>query len=222
MSLQPRADSSSPAPVPVVYIVDDDDAVRTSLRFLLESVGCELRVSAGGGEFLDAYDPRRPGCVVLDVRMPLMGGFDLQKELLRRNAPLPIVFITGHGDVPMSVRALKGGAFDFIQKPFNYQVMIDTIQAALAEGVRLFTEAQRNSRRAARLLSLSPRERSVLDLMIEGHQTKQIAHELGISPKTVEVHRANIRQKLGTDSLAKIMQIVFGVKPSAGELPDRP
>ncbi|MFG1419309.1 response regulator [Xanthobacter sp. V0B-10] len=218
MSPLPRPDSCASAPV--VYIVDDDDAVRTSLRFLLESVGCDLRVCAAAAEFLDAYDPHRPGCLVLDVRMPLMGGFDLQKELARRHAALPIVFITGHGDVPMSVRALKAGAFDFIQKPFNYQVMIDTIQAAVAEGVRLFDEAQRNSRRAACLTALSPRERAVLDLMIEGHQTKQIAHELGISPKTVEVHRANIRQKMGTDSLAKIVQIVFGVKAPSGEVPD--
>ena len=218
MSTPPRPEAG--APVPVVYIVDDDDAVRTSLRFLLESVGCDLRVCAGAAEFLDAYDTGRPGCVVLDVRMPMMGGFDLQKELSRRGAPLPIVFITGHGDVPKSVRALKSGAFDFIQKPFNYQVMIDTIQAAVAEGVRLFAEAQHNTRRAQRLHSLSPRERSVLDLMIEGHQNKQIAHELGISPKTVEVHRANIRQKLGTDSLAKIVQMVCGVKPASGETPD--
>ncbi|MFG1478798.1 response regulator [Xanthobacter sp. V4C-4] len=222
MSTQPRPDPQASAPVPVVYIVDDDDAVRTSLRFLLESVGCDLRACASAGAFLEVYDPRRPGCVVLDVRMPLMGGFDLQKELARRNAPLPIVFITGHGDVPMSVRALKAGAFDFIQKPFNYQVMIDTIQAAVTEGVRAFTAAQSAARRTARLLSLSPRERAVLDLMIEGHQTKQIAHELGISPKTVEVHRANIRQKLGTDSLAKIVQIVFGVKPASGAVPDSP
>ncbi|PWR25211.1 response regulator transcription factor [Zavarzinia aquatilis] len=198
---------------PIVYIVDDDDAVRASLRFLLESVGCDLRTCAGAAEFLDTYDPRRPGCLVLDVRMPMMGGFDLQKLLAESHIPLPIVFMTGHGDVPMSVRAMKSGAFDFVEKPFNYQVMLDTIQAALATGVALFAEAQRSSKRSARLLSLSPRERDVLDLMIDGKQSKQIAHALGISPKTVEVHRANIRQKLGTDSLAQIVQIVFGVKP---------
>lgn len=203
----------------VVYIVDDDDAVRSSLRFLLESVGCAIKVCASAREFLDAYDPGRPGALVLDVRMPMMGGFDLQKRITESGTPLPIVFMTGHGDVPMSVRALKGGAFDFIQKPFNYQVMLDTIQAALTEGVRAFAEAEAASRRAARLTSLSPRERAVLDLMIEGRQTKQIAHDLGISPKTVEVHRANIRQKLGTDSLAKIVQIVFGIKSEHQELP---
>ncbi|MGQ3675827.1 response regulator transcription factor [Xanthobacter sp. TB0139] len=198
----------------VVYIVDDDDAVRSSLRFLLESVGCHLKLCASAAEFLEMYDRTCPGCLVLDVRMPMMGGFDLQKYLAEQGVPLPIVFMTGHGDVPMSVRALKNGAFDFIQKPFNYQVMLDTIQAALAEGVRVFAAAQESSRRAERLLSLSPRERDVLDLLIEGRQTKQIAHDLGISSKTVEVHRSNIRQKLGADSLAKIVQLVFGVQLS--------
>lgn len=197
----------------VVYIVDDDEAVRASLRFLLESVGADLRCCSSAAEFLDMYDPRRAGCLVLDVRMPMMGGFDLQKLLAETQVPLPVIFMTGHGDVPMSVRAMKNGAFDFIEKPFNYQLMLDTIQAALARGIALHEEAQRSSKRSARLLSLSPRERAVLDLMIDGKQSKQIAHELGISPKTVEVHRANIRQKLGTDSLAQIVQIVFGIKP---------
>ncbi|MCW0182093.1 response regulator transcription factor [Zavarzinia sp.] len=204
---------------PIVYIVDDDEAVRASLRFLLESVGSDLRCCSSAAEFLDSYDPRRPGCLVLDVRMPMMGGFDLQKLLADTRVPLPVIFMTGHGDVPMSVRAMKNGAFDFIEKPFNYQVMLDTIQGALVRGIELHEEAQRTSKRSARLLSLSPRERAVLDLMIDGKQSKQIAHELGISPKTVEVHRANIRQKLGTDSLAQIVQIVFGVKPTASGNP---
>lgn len=204
---------------PVVYIVDDDEAMRASLRFLLESVGSDLRCCSSAAEFLDSYDPRRPGCLVLDVRMPMMGGFDLQKLLAETRVPLPVIFMTGHGDVPMTVRAMKNGAFDFVEKPFNYQAMLDTIQAALARGAELHEEAQRTSRRRARLLSLSPRERAVLDLMIDGRQSKQIAHELGISPKTVEVHRANIRQKLGTDSLAQIVQIVFGVKPTAAGNP---
>ena len=218
-AVKPMPPSGERTTIPVVYIVDDDDAVRVSLRFLLESVGSDLRCCSSAAEFLDIYDPRRPGCLVLDVRMPMMGGFDLQKLLAEGAVPLPVIFMTGHGDVPMSVRAMKSGAFDFIEKPFNYQIMLDTIQAALARGVQLHEEAQHRSKRKARLLSLSPRERAVLDLMIDGKQSKQIAHELGISPKTVEVHRANIRQKLGTDSLAQIVQIVFGVKPTGAGYP---
>ncbi len=196
----------------IVYIVDDDAAMRDSLRFLLESVSCNLCSCSSAADFFEAYEPDRPGCMLLDVRMPMMGGFDLQRLLREMGAPLPVIFMTSHGDVPMAVRAVKNGAFDFAEKPFNYQVMLDTIQAALAEGGRLFAECQQTAHRHGRLASLSSREREVLDFLIDGKLTKQIAHEMGISPKTVEVHRANIRQKLGTDSLSQIVQMVFDVK----------
>ena len=195
--------------VPIVYIVDDDDGVRESLRWLVESAGRPTETFRNAQDFLNGYDKGRPGCVILDIRMPVMGGFELQDELAKVNSALPIIFITGHGDVSMSVRAMKNGAMNFIEKPYNYQQMLDSIQASLKIGVATFEKRRRQQDYAARLSQLSPREHMVLEKVVEGKSSKQIALELGISAKTVEVHRTNIRNKLHTDSVAQLIKIVM-------------
>ena len=193
----------------VVYIVEDDDAMRSSLLWLVESVELKARAFASADEFLDSYTTDRPGCLVLDVRMPRVGGFELQERLNDKGAPLPIIFISGHGDVPMSVRAMKKGAFDFIQKPFNPQSVLETIQAALRHGVERFEEHQVRLAVEHKLAQLSPREHSVLERVVEGKSSKVIGHELGISSKTVDVHRASIREKFGVTSVARLIKLVL-------------
>lgn len=197
---------------PIVYVVDDDADGRTSLRWLVGSVGLPIETFASAAEFLESYRTDRPSCLVLDIRMPGMGGLELQSLLRDRQEYLPIIFMTGHGDIPMSVRAIKNGAFDFLEKPFNSQVMLEVIQAALKKACLAYANDQIRCEDAARLETLSKRERQVLDLLVDGLQGKQVAHELNISLRTVEIHRANIRQKLGTDSLAKIVQMVLAYR----------
>ncbi len=201
--------SARPAAMPTVFVVDDDDGVRESLRWLLESVGHPVRVFRNGREFLDGYDPDQPGCLLLDVRMPLMGGFELQEVLRIDNPALPILFLTGHGSIPMSVRAMRNGAFDFIEKPFSDQALLDRVQDAVTRAAELHRQ-QRHNRSIDQLLALlSPREREVLDLLIDGLSSREIGQELGISKKTVEVHRCHIREKLGIGSVAEMMRLVL-------------
>lgn len=199
-----------PPGAPNVYVVDDDDAVRESLRWLLESVGHPVKVFRNGRDFLDGYDPNLPGCLLLDIRMPLMGGFELQEVLRVDNPALPILFLTGHGTIPMSVRALRAGALDFIEKPFADQELLERVQGA----VNLAAERHRQQRRvrsvSRHLAMLSPREREVLDLLMDGMSSRQIGEELGISKKTVEVHRCHIREKLGIGSVAELVRMVLG------------
>lgn len=204
----PAAGAARPEVEPVVYVVDDDDGVRESLRWLVESSGRSTQTFRNAQEFLNNYLEDRPGCLILDIRMPVMGGFELQDELNRLSSVLPVIFITGHGDVPMSVRAMKNGAIDFIQKPYNYQQMLDTIQASLKIGIAAYQRKCRRQDCAARLAQLSPREHMVLDEVVQGKSSKQIALDLGISAKTVEVHRTKIRDKLHTDSVAQLIKIV--------------
>lgn len=197
------------AAMPTVFVVDDDDGVRESLRWLLESVGHPVQVFRNGREFLDGYDPDQPGCLLLDVRMPLMGGFELQEVLKSRSPALPILFLTGHGTIPMSVRAMRSGAFDFIEKPFSDQALLDRVQDAVNRAVELHRQ-QRHSHSINQLLALlSPREREVLDLLIDGLSSREIGVELGISKKTVEVHRCHIREKLGIGSVAELVRLVL-------------
>ncbi|WP_374626804.1 response regulator transcription factor [Pandoraea sp.] len=204
----PRPPNASPAaPEPVVYVVDDDEAVRVSMRWLLESVGHKVQVFANGREFLAGADPRGPGCVLLDIRMPYMGGFELQDKLQSAGFRLPIIFLTAHGDIPMTVRAMKGGAYDFLEKPFNDQELIDKVGDALQVGLREHAQAQASTQRRDLLKLLSVREREVFDLLIEGKASKVIAAELNISYKTVEVHRAHIRDKLGATSVAELVRL---------------
>lgn len=202
---------------PVVYVVDDDDGVRTSLRWLIESVGFEVQVFRNGREFLDTYDPDRPGCMLLDVRMPVMGGFDLLDKLKERGDEFPVLFLTGHGTIPMSVKALKQGAFDFIEKPFNDQDLLDRIQVAANQAINIFQSKRKSRVGADTLALLSARERDVLKLLTEGKSSKVIAYDLGISKKTVDVHRANIRDKLKVNSVAELVTLVLNSGGSATE-----
>jgi two-component system, LuxR family, response regulator FixJ len=197
------------APIPTIFVVDDDEGVRNSLRFLLKSVGLTTRTLASAREFLDIYQPSHPGCLVLDVRMPGMSGLELQEQLNLRGATIPVIFITGHGDVPIAVEAMQHGAFDFLQKPFRDQDLIDRIQRALERDVRNRTALAQRETIRARLESLTPREQEVLALMTRGKPNKVMAAELGLSPRTVEIHRARIMEKSGAASLAQLVRMVM-------------
>ena len=194
---------------PVVFIVDDDEAVRSSLRLLLKSVGLVPTALGSACEFLDKYDPAQPGCLVLDVRMPEMSGLELQEKLNLQGAVIPVIFITGHGDVPMAVEAMQAGAFDFLQKPFRDQDLIDRIQRAL-EGDRT-NRAALNERSLIRerLESLTPREREVLALVTCGKSNKVMAADLGVSQRTVEIHRGRVMEKMGASSLAQLVRMIM-------------
>jgi FixJ family two-component response regulator len=190
-----------------VLIVDDDEGVREGLGLLLESVGLGYRAYSNAVEFLDAYDPELSGCLVLDIRMPKMSGLELQGKLKELGSVMPIIFITGHGDVPMAVEAMRQGALDFIRKPFREQDLLDCINEALRfdAGHR---EALLESQQAlGRISSLSERERAILDRVAAGEMNKVIAADLGISERTVEVHRSHVMQKLGAKTLAQLIRI---------------
>ncbi len=191
---------------PTVFVVDDDAAMRDSLGMLLRASGFRVETYPSAPLFLEHYRPELPGCLILDIRMPGMSGLELQEELNRRQAHVPIVFLSGHGDIPMAVRAVKKGAFDFVEKPFNEVRLIDAVRDAIERG-----SGRRNGtaepEAARRLERLSAREREVLDRMLEGKPTRMIAVELYISEKTVEFHRARIREKLGVTSLAELFKL---------------
>jgi FixJ family two-component response regulator len=196
-------------PAPAVYVVDDDQAVCNSLRLLLKSVGLATLTMDSAAKFLAAYQPNQPGCLVLDVRMPDMSGLELQQELNVRGATIPVIFITGHGDVPMAVEAMRHGAFDFLQKPFRDQELVDRIQLALVRDASTRATLKEHEDIRDRLKSLTPREREVLALMTEGKPNKVMAHELGISQRTLEIHRARVMEKSGASSLAQLVRIVM-------------
>jgi FixJ family two-component response regulator len=195
-------------PEPAVFIVDDDAAVRRFLGGLLESV--ELRVEAyeSAQDFLEAYEPGRPGCLVLDVRMPGMSGLELQRELVGRAIDLPVIVLTGHGNVQVAVHAMKAGAVDFIEKPFDNELLLDRIQKAVAESVRATSERVKRNEIAIRLKQLTPRESQVLDLVVSGESNKGVARHLDISERTVEIHRANVMRKMRATSLADLVKLV--------------
>ena len=186
---------------PLVYVVDDDAALRDSLRWLLESAGHRVAACAGAEAFLATYTAEQGGCLLLDIRMPGMSGLELQDELKRRGLAIPIIFITGHGDVPMAVNAVKKGAFEFIEKPFNAQALLVLIDNALA------IDAE-TRRRAARFERLTSREREVMELIVAGKRNQDIAAELSITIKTVEAHRSGVMRKLGVDSIAALVKLV--------------
>ncbi|SMG21167.1 response regulator transcription factor [Paraburkholderia susongensis] len=198
-------------PAPVIYIVDDDNGMRTSLAWLLESVGVKSEGFANATDFLRAFDPDIPACLVLDVRMPETGGFDVQTELNCRGATLPIIFVSGHGDIPMSVRALQNGAIDFVEKPYNSQQMLDRVQRAMKLATQRHAADQKRRDLSKRLESLTGREKEVLRGVIDGKGSKRIAAELDISVKTVDVHRASIKEKLGVASIATLVRDVMAV-----------
>ncbi|MPN14276.1 Transcriptional regulatory protein FixJ [bioreactor metagenome] len=198
-----------------IYIVDDDEALRDSLVWMLESSGYTVSAFDSAEAFLAAYRETFSGCLVLDVRMPGMSGLELFEELGRRRCTLPVIFITGHGDVPMAVSALKKGAVDFIEKPFGDQEMLRLIAQCLEQERASRSKRKLEADTARRLEHLTQREREVLDLIIAGKLNKQIADVLGISIKTVEVHRARVMEKMGAHSLAELVQHVVTVEPAA-------
>jgi FixJ family two-component response regulator len=192
-----------------VFVVDDDEAVRTSLRLLLKSVGLPVETFASAQEFLDQFDPDRAGCLVLDIRMPGMSGLELQQQLRDRHSIMPIVFITGHGDVPMAVEAMQAGAVDFIQKPFRDQDLIDRINRALEKDREMRGELRERDEIRRRMSQLTPREREVLELVTQGKANKVIAGDLNVSQRTVEIHRARVMEKMGANSLAHLVRMVI-------------
>jgi two-component system response regulator FixJ len=194
---------------PIVHIVDDDEAVCSSLRLLLKSRGMPAVSHGSAEDFLAKYDPEQPGCLVLDVRMPGMSGLELQDELNRRGAVIPVIFITGHGDVPMAVEAMQHGAADFLQKPFKDQDLTDRIQQALAIDRRNRELLREKDAIRARLASLSPREIQVLRLVTLGKSNKVIAGDLGVSQRTVEIHRAHLMEKMAATSLAQLVRMTM-------------
>jgi len=194
---------------PTVFVVDDDEAVRGSLRLLLKSVGLAATTLPTAQEFLAKYDPEQPGCLVLDVRMPGMSGLELQEQLNVRGAIIPVIFITGHGDIPMAVEAMQQGAFDFLQKPFRDQDLIDRIQRALAKDQANRAELSERSRVHEHFESLTPREREVLNLVTRAKPNKIMAADLGVSQRTVEIHRARVMEKMHASSLAQLVRMMM-------------
>jgi two-component system response regulator FixJ len=201
--------------VPTVFVVDDDEAVRGSLRLLLKSVGLAATALPTAQEFLAKYDPEQPGCLVLDVRMPGMSGLELQEQLNVRGGIIPVIFITGHGDIPMAVEAMQQGAFDFLQKPFRDQDLIDRIQRALAKDKANRAELSERSRVREHFESLTPREREVLTLVTSGKPNKIMASDLGVSQRTVEIHRARVMEKMHASSLAQLVRMVMDLTERA-------
>lgn len=193
-----------------VYVVDDDEAVRDSLQWLLEGKEYRVRCFDSAESFLARYDHREVACLIADIRMGGMTGLELQDKLLERKSPLPIVFITGHGDVPMAVNTMKKGALDFIQKPFNEDDLLSVVSRMLEHAREAFADQQQAASRDALLSKLTGRESQVLERIVAGRLNKQIADDLGISIKTVEAHRANIMEKLGANTVADLLKIALG------------
>ena len=190
---------------PTVFVVDDDAAVLRAIRRLLKSVDLNAETFSSGETFLEAYDETRPGCVIVDVRMPGLSGLDVQRKLNQLGVKTPIIFITGHGDVPMCARAMKSGAMDFVQKPFNDQTLLDIIQDAIQRDDQARRKQAEESELRERLQILTPRESQVLGLVVSGLTNKQVADRLGTSEKTIKVHRAHVMQKMQADSLADLV-----------------
>ena len=203
---------------PLIYLVDDDEAVRDALGMLLKSIGLEHETFASALDFLQSYDARRHSCLVADIRMPGLSGLELQQRLNEERSEIPIIFITGHGDVPMAVTAMKSGAVDFLQKPFRDQDLIDRIHKALdRDGERRKGRAEQDEIRA-RLTLLTPRETEVMQRVVRGQANKVIAMDLGVSQRTVELHRARVMKKLKLRSVAELVHAIdrIGGLPASG------
>ena len=201
-------------PESTVFVVDDDPDFRKSLRWLIESVELKVETHASAQEFLDAYTNSSPGCVVLDVRMPGMSGLELQEHLQADGVDIPIIIVTAYGDVPMAVRAMKGGAVNFIEKPFNDQLLLDQIQQAIAEDVKQRQNRAEQLAVVDRIDRLTPREGQVLALVVAGKSSKDIAADLGVSIKTIESRRARIRKKMEANSVAHLIRISLSAQQS--------
>lgn len=193
-----------------VYVVDDDEAVRDSVQWLLEGQDYRVRCFESAEAFLARYDAREVACLIIDIRMDGMSGLELQERLIDRDSPLPMAFITGHGDVPLAVDTMKKGAMDFIQKPFKEDQLVTLVERMLEQARASFAEHQQAASRDALLAKLTGREAQVLERIVAGRLNKQIADDLGISIKTVEAHRANIMEKLGANTVADLLKIALG------------
>lgn len=202
---------------PTVFVVDDDQAMRTSLKWLIESTGMQVRTFESADAFLTTYFPGWAGCLLLDVRMPGMSGLELQQHLGREGLQIPVIIITGHGDVGMAVKAMKAGAVDFIEKPFNDEDLLGAIRKALAVDERRRVSQATRAEIAARLGELTPREHEVMIMVTDGKSNKDMAAELGVSTKTVEAHRARVMEKMRAESLAELvrMALIAAGEPSA-------
>ena len=209
-------------PDTTVHVIDDDDAVRDSLRFLFESAGLKVRAYESGAAFLAAADAHTAGCVLTDVRMPGFDGIALMRRLAELGAEIPVIVMTGHADVPLAVEALKEGAADFIEKPLDDERLLSAVRAALETGRRRREEAAGIVAIAARLASLTPREREVLDGLVVGHPNKTIAYDLGTSPRTIEVHRGRVMEKMQARSLADLVRMVLAVEGKGPSTKSRP
>ena len=193
-----------------IYVVDDDEAVRDSLQWLLEGKDYRVRCFDSAESFLSRYDPREVACLFVDIRMPGISGLELQDRLIERKSPLPVVFITGHGDVPMAVTTMKKGAMDFIPKPFKEEELLSVVERMLDQARESFADFQHAANRDALMGKLTARESQVLERIVAGRLNKQIADDLGISIKTVEAHRANIMEKLNANTVADLLKIALG------------
>src|SRR5215510_7332582 len=200
-----------------IFVVDDDEAVRDSLALLLEAVGLKVEAFPGGAEVLARCGETRPACVITDVRMPGMDGLELQQRLSKLHADVPVIVITGHGDVPLAVRAMKAGAVDFIEKPFASDIILESLAAACSRLTAPTEQDPTQVAAASKLSLLSPREREVLDGLLAGLPNKSIAYDLEISPRTVEIHRARVMDKMGARSLSELIRLALaaGVQPSS-------
>jgi two-component system, LuxR family, response regulator FixJ len=193
----------------LVYLVDDDDAVRRSAGFMLKTSGFEVEAFASGVEFLKQVKQAEPGCILLDVRMPEMDGLEVQRELKAQGVTMPVIVLTGHGDVNVAVTAMKAGALDFIEKPFEKSVLLSALEEGFAQIERSDGSKARAVEAETRLKGLTGREHDVLLGLVKGHPNKTIAYDLGISPRTVEIYRANLMTKLGVHSLSEVLRIAF-------------
>lgn len=196
-------------PEPTIYIVDDDEDLRHSICFLVELAGLTAKMCASANEFLQEYDPTKPGCLLVDVHMPGMSGLELQALLKTKQLSLPVIIITGNADVQMAVQAMKVGALDFIEKPLDNDLLLARIRDCVSVSKNVYNQYVQREESAARLASLTQREREVMDLLVQGKLNKVIAADLGISPRTVEIHRANIMQKLHARSLSDVVKIAL-------------
>jgi RNA polymerase sigma factor (sigma-70 family) len=194
---------------PTVYVVDDDEEVRSALKLLFESVGLPVICFASALDYLDRFDESLPGCLVVDIRMPGMSGLDMQEKLNELPLHPPVIIITGHGDVPMAVRAVQAGAVDFIEKPFRDQILLDSVHRAIEKDAEKRGEASRLSEIRDHLNQLTPREREVLELVISGMRNKNISEQLGITLSTVEAHRSRVMEKMQADSLSHLMRMML-------------
>jgi len=203
-----------------VFVIDDDEAVLDSLRWLLESIRLPVKTYPTAASFLAELPRDAPGCVVVDVRLPGMSGLDLQDRLNQLGLEMPVIVITGHGDVPVAIRAMKAGAFDFLEKPFSDEVLLDRVRAALQRDAKDRRCAEHRRTVAERRSALTPRERQVMDLVVQGKLNKQVAAELDLSHKTIEVHRAHVMEKMAARSLAELVRMAVLLED--GSMGDEP